>query len=152
MLILPLIIMVVFAFIFQDTLGGLSTAQARITCPWPALSGLWNSSGVLQYTNGTYNYPNVSNQTLTLTCTDVHTLDGVDYYYGSPAANAVGALFFLGDVFSSFFDRVAAFFEMIALFFVLPSEVTGISWFIYAQFILVALPVIAIVMIIRGNT
>lgn len=150
MLILPIIVMVVFAFVFQDTLSGLSDAQERITCPWPASSGLWNSSGTLQYANATYNYPDVGNKTLTLTCTQVHTVDDVDYYYGCPTC--VGYFVFIADLFSSFFDRIAAFFEMVALFFVLPSEVTGIGWFTYVQFVLVALPIIALVMIIRGNT
>lgn len=159
MLILPLIVMVVFAFVFQDTLAGISSAQARITCPWPSQSGLWNSSGTLMYANATYNYPNVNNQTLTLTCTEVHTPDDVDYYYGTGfdlfgfgVGIPMGAFFYVGDLFSSFFDRVAAFFEMIVLFFVLPSEVTGIAWFGYVQFVLVLLPIVALVMIIRGNT
>lgn len=85
----------------------------KLSCPMPSQTGLWNSSGVLQYTGATYNYPSVSNQTLTLTCTNIHTTDGVDYLYGSPGV-AIGVFFFVGDYISELFaNKVLAVFTLI---------------------------------------
>lgn len=86
----------------------------RLSCPMPSQTGLWNSSGVIQYSGATYNYPSVSNQTLTLTCTEVHTLDGFDYAYGSPTIPFAGFPFFLGDWISELFaNKVVAVFTLI---------------------------------------
>lgn len=86
----------------------------RLSCPMPSQTGLWNSSGVIQYTGATYNYPNVGNMTLTLTCTEIHTTNGVDYYYGAPGV-AIGVFFFIGDYVSELFaNKVAAVFTLIA--------------------------------------
>jgi hypothetical protein len=87
---------------------------SRLTCPMPSQTGLWNASGVLQYTGATYNYPSVSNMTLTLTCTEIHTTNGVDYLYGSPGV-AIGVFFFIGDYISELFaNKLAAIFTLIA--------------------------------------
>lgn len=87
----------------------------RIACPMPSNTGLWNSSGTLMYSNGTYNYEAVSLPTNTLTCTEVHTLDGFDYFYGVPTVPFAGFPFFIGDWISELFaNKVSAFFTIIA--------------------------------------
>ena len=98
----------------------------RMTCPMPASPGLWNSSNTLIYANGTYNYPNINNQTLTLTCTEIHTADNIDYYYGiftiQPFfSNGTGFSFgvpmgefiFMGDFLASLGDKIGAFFTIL---------------------------------------
>lgn len=86
----------------------------KLSCPMPSQTGLWNSSGVIQYEGATYNYPNVGNQTLTLTCTPIHTTDNVDYLYGSPGV-AIGVFFYIGDYVSEIFgNKLVAIFTLIA--------------------------------------
>lgn len=101
----------------QTAIGNIQQQFDRISCPMPAFSGLWNdtstvASGVLNYTGKTYNYPNVSNQTLTLTCTDFHTADGQDYDMGCPAC--VGWVVFIPDWFASLTDHILGVFTIIA--------------------------------------
>jgi len=84
----------------------------RMGCPMPASTGLFNSSGTIIFDNGTYNYPDVGNQTLTLTCTEIHTLDGVDYYYGQPAV-AIGVFYYINDYISELFgNKISALFTI----------------------------------------
>jgi hypothetical protein len=85
----------------------------RIACPLPSQSGLWNSSGTIVLTGATYNYPNVGNQTITLTCTGIHTTNGVDYLYGAPGV-ALGVFFYIGDYVSEILaNKVSAFFTIV---------------------------------------
>jgi len=89
----------------------------RMTCPMPSISGLWNDtssnpSGTITYSRATYNYAGLNNNTLTLTCTKVHTANGQDYYYGCPTC--VGMFVFLGDFISELGDKVGAFFTLVA--------------------------------------
>ena len=129
----------VFSLIFLMIIGFVSnlnpTSQsiiavqnARLACPMPDSSGLHgiglDSSGnsILFHTNGTYNYPNVNNKTKTLTvggiiCTGVHTLDTVDYFYGTGAGVAgAGVVFFIGDYFSELVDKVGALLTLFVLY------------------------------------
>ena len=86
----------------------------RLTCPMPAISGLWNNTGTIMYSGGTYNYANVSSPVLTLTCTEVHTIDGYDYFYGAPTIPFAGFPFFLGDWISEIFaNKLSAFFTIL---------------------------------------
>lgn len=86
----------------------------RLSCPMPVQTGLWNSSGIIMLTGGTYNYENVGSPVNTLTCTEVHTLDGVDYYYGQPAV-AIGVFYYIGDYISELFgNKVVAIFTLIS--------------------------------------
>lgn len=90
----------------------------KFGCPMPSITGLWNASGVIQYSGATYNYPSVSNQTLTLTCTPVHTLDSFDYAYGSPTVAFAGTIFFISDWLSEVIvNKLGAFFTI--LFYIL---------------------------------
>jgi len=111
-----MIFLAILAIINNTSPTAISTIQQqfnRISCPLPSQSGLWNSSGTIMYVGGTYNYPNVGNQTLTLTCTYVHTLDGIDYYYGQPAV-AIGVFFFVGDYISEILaNKVSAVMEIV---------------------------------------
>ena len=100
------------------SIGNITTQFNRITCPLPSQTGLWNASGVIQFSGGTYNYPNVGNMTLTLTCTNIHTLDTIDYFYGSPTLAGAGAIFYVGDYVSEILaNKVTAFFTIV--FFIL---------------------------------
>lgn len=112
-----LILLIILAFISSQSPTNLSNIDKefkRLTCPMPAISGLWNQTNVLQYTGATYNYRSVSNQTLTLTCTQIHTLNGVDYNYGQPTV-AIGVFYFAQDVLSSVLDKVLAFFTLVSI-------------------------------------
>lgn len=93
------------------SISNIQTQFNRISCPAPAFSGLWNNTGTIEYSGATYNYPNVSNQTLTLTCTSFHTPDGQDYNMGCPAC--VGWVVFVPDWLGSLADRVQGFFTIV---------------------------------------
>lgn len=112
-----LFVIAILAILGNSSATGVSNIEqqfARLSCPMPSQTGLWNQSGVIQYSGATYNYPNVSNQTLTLTCTEVHTTDGIDYLNGSPAV-AVGVFYYIGDYISEFFgNKVVALFTLIS--------------------------------------
>lgn len=111
-----LLTIMTFAIVSNSGQTGTANIQSlmdRLGCPMPSATGLYNSSGTLIFDGGTYNYPAVGNQTLTLTCTEVHTLDGVDYYYGQPAV-AIGVFYYINDYLSELFgNKVSAFFTMI---------------------------------------
>lgn len=110
-----------------SSIAAIQTQFERFGCPMPSITGLWsqpesNGQGVnatnLQYSGATYNYPNVGNQTLTLTCTEVHTLDSFDYAYGSPTVAFAGTIFFISDWLSELIvNKLAAFFTI--LFYIL---------------------------------
>lgn len=113
-----IMLILIFGFITSQSPENVDFIQVqfnRLTCPMPASTGLWNSSGTLIFDNGTYNYPDVGTQTLTLTCTDVHTLDGVDYYFGQPTV-AIGVFFYITDLFSEMFNKLAAFFTILGVY------------------------------------
>lgn len=88
----------------------------------PAGSGLQNTTGIITYKNGTYNYPNVNTQTITLTCTEVHTMDGFDYFYGSPTLAGAGALFYVNDYVSEILVNKAGAFFTIVFFILSPAN------------------------------
>lgn len=96
-------------------LAGIQDQLDRFSCPMPVQTGLWNNTGTLVYSNGTYNYANVDSQVLTLTCTEVHTLDGVNYYYGQPAV-AIGVFFYVGDYVSAILDKLLAVFTILGFY------------------------------------
>lgn len=150
-IVVPVILILVMGFIFQSSVVAIAEKQARLECPYPAISGLWNSSGTIVYTNATYNYPNVNNQTLTLTCTEVHTLNGFDYAYGSPTVSFAGFPFFIGDWLSELFtNKASALAEMVVLFVTAPAQISALSWYIYVDVVLIAFIVIGGIMLIRG--
>lgn len=150
LIILPIIIVVLVSFVFQSVMTSLISVKNEVMCPWPAASGLWNNSGTITYTNQTYNYRAVNNNVLTLTCTPVHTPNGVDYNYGQPAV-AIGIFYFFGDVLSELGHKIVAFFTLVGLFFTYPLAITGMAWWAYAQFVLFSFIILGIIMVARGN-
>ena len=113
----------------------------RFACPMPSITGLWNASGVIQYSGATYNYPSVSNMTLTLTCTPIHTLDSFDYAYGSPTVAFAGTIFFISDWLSELIaNKLVAFFTI--LFYILTPANFNILGFTIADLSGVALMLI----------
>jgi hypothetical protein len=82
-----------FGMIFLGLLGILGNSSptsatnvynqiSKIQCPMPAISGLWNNTGTIVYQNATYNYAYAGSRTLTLDCSEIHTIDDKDYNYG----------------------------------------------------------------------
>lgn len=164
LIILPIFFMVVLAFIFSSSLTTINQLTNRIECPFPAISGLWNDtsvvpSGVITYTNATYNWENGGNGTgaqppATLTCTEVHTAQNIDYYYGasflSPAV--VGWAYFIGDWLSELFaNKVSALFTLFTTIINAPAEVTGLDWFTYLNIFFIVSIAVGGFMILRGS-
>lgn len=149
--------MVVLAFIFSSSLTTINQLSNRIECPFPAVSGLWNDtsivpSGVITYSNGTYNYEAVGLPVNTLTCTEVHTLDGFDYFYGVPTVPFAGFPFFVGDWLSELFaNKVSAIFTLIITVINAPAEVTGLDWFTYLNIFFILSIALGGFMILRGS-
>lgn len=122
---LIIMVMAIVSNTGQTATANIQQLMDRLGCPMPEGNGLWNSSGTITHTNATYNWPNagggagaqpIGNLTNggTLTCTEVHTLDGVDYYFGQPAV-AIGVFFYVNDYISELFgNKVTAVFTMIA--------------------------------------
>lgn len=102
--------------------ANITTQFNKISCPLPEASGLWNNTGTLTRTGQTYNYPNVSTQTLTLTCTAVHTADGFDYCYGCPTVSFAGMMFYVGDWLSELVGNKGSAILTLVYFFVTPAN------------------------------
>lgn len=96
----------------------------RLSCPMPSQSGLWNDTSVIpagniSYTGATYNWENAgggngAQPPDTLTCTQVHTTQGIDYLNGAPAV-AIGVFYYIGDYISELFaNKVVAVFTLIS--------------------------------------
>lgn len=138
-------------FIFQQNTQQIQNLQDRLACPAPEGSGLWNSSGTIMRTNGTYNYEAVNVNVLTLTCTEVHTLNGFDYFYGVPTVPFAGFPFFVSDwVSEQFGNKGGALIELIVLFVTAPAQISGLAWYIYVDIVLFAFIIFGGVMIGRG--
>lgn len=142
----------IFGLIFLSVTGLInSTAPAnldniqdlfdRMDCPLPSITGLWNNTGTIEYSGGTYNYPDVGTQVITLTCTQVHTLNGFDYAYGSPTIPFAGMPFFFADFISEVIaNKLTAFFELIG-FLLSPANLSVLGFTVadasqFAQFII----------------
>lgn len=124
------------------SISGIQDQFDRMTCPMPQTSGLWNDTGTITYSGATYNYPSVSNQTLTLTCTELHTANSQDYYYGCPLTCA-GLFVFMGDYVASLGDKTGAFFTI--LYFILTPANFNILGFTLAD--LSGIPLMVIIAI-----
>lgn len=161
-IVVPIILIVVFGFIFQSSVIEIAEKQERLGCPYPAISGLWNDtsvvpSGVFNYTGARFNYNGnfgPSNTTLTLTCTNIHTADGIDYYYGASFASpaVVGWAYFVGDWLSELFaNKVPALVELVYLFITAPAQISGLGWYSYVSAVLVTFIVFGGIMLARGT-
>lgn len=113
---------------YSDT--GINNAIDALLCPAPEFTGLWNSSGIIMRVGDTYNYPNVNNQNITLTCTPVHTPDGLDYNYGEPAAPFFGAVIFAADALAEGFYKVGNFFFIVGLILTPPATFFAVQFLI----------------------
>lgn len=116
-IVFPLAFLAVSAMMFSGSIddGAITHNVAVMTCVNPSITGVWNNTGSIEYTGATYNYPDASNSTLTLTCSSVHTLDGVDYCYGCPVSSFFGYAIFAGDYISRVFETIGAFFGLIGI-------------------------------------
>lgn len=162
-LIVPIFFIIVMAFIFSSALTEIENLQERIDCPYPALSGLWNDTGVITLSNYTYNYEAVNLNTLTLTCTGIHTMDGYDYQFGIFTIQPffsngtgfdfgvpMGWAFYVGDYLSeATVNKLTAYVEMIALFVNAPAQVAGMDWYTYVNIVLIAFIILGGVMVIK---
>lgn len=106
----------------------MQTAFAHLNCPMPASTGVVgkgvdsNGNSILVYTNGTYNNPWKGNYTFNTLyyhgsiCTNVHTLAGYDYFYGSVGSvSGLGMPIFIGDYLSEAGDKLTNFFYMVSV-------------------------------------
>lgn len=94
-----LIFLAVISNSSPTAISNIQTQFNKISCPLPPASGLWNNSGTFTFDNFAYNKRSVSNNTLTLTCSQVRTMHGVDYNYGQPTI-AIGVFFYASDYLS----------------------------------------------------
>lgn len=110
LIVFPLIFLAISTIIFSGSIddSGIPSEMAKISCPMPSISGLWNNTGTITYSNGTYNYEAVGVPVNTLTCSEVHTIDGFDYFYGAPTVPFAGFPFFLGDWLSVAVEKAGA--------------------------------------------
>jgi len=103
----------------------------RLSCPLPEAGGLWNSSGTIIHGNGTYNWQrdgsNGAQPPDTLTCTQVHTLQGVDYYYGQPAV-AIGVFYFINDYVSEVLANKGGAFFTILFYMLTPANLDFLGY------------------------
>lgn len=106
----------------STSIGNIQSQLNRINCPSPEASGLWNNTGTITRTGQTYNYPSVSNQTLTLTCTNVHTANGFDYCYGCPTVSFAGMMFYMGDWVSEIVGNKGSAIGTLLFFFLTPAN------------------------------
>ena len=106
----------------STSIGNIQAQLNRINCPTPEASGLWNNTGTIRRTGQTYNYPSVSNKTLTLTCTNVHTADGFDYCYGCPTVSFAGMMFYMGDWISEVVGNKGSGIGTLLFFFLTPAN------------------------------
>lgn len=155
-IVVPIIFIVVMGFIFQSNTAQIENLQERLACPNPEGSGLWNDtsivpSGVITRSNGTYNYEAVGLPTNTLTCTEVHTLNGFDYFYGVPTVPFAGFPFFVSDWISEIFgNKGGALVELLVLFVTAPAQISGLSWYIYVDVVLFTFIILGGILIARG--
>lgn len=132
MIVIPIAFFGMINVIFQEPIGvSLTGFRENLACPMPSITGLWNSSGTIVYLNATYNYPDVSNQTLTLTCSQVHTLNGFNYAYGSPTIPIAGVPFFLGDFISVAFEKLGSTLVLAFSWLVFPAFIDGLTFMIW---------------------
>lgn len=98
----------------------------KIGCPLPSITGLWNNTGVITFNpqsgNPTYNYPDKDNQTLTLTCTLVHTINGFDYLCGAPFSTFCGELIYIADYTSELLANKGSAIVTIIFFILTPAN------------------------------
>lgn len=118
LVVFPLVFLAISTLIFSGNIddSGIPAEMEKIGCPMPSSSGLWNSSGTIMYSNGTYNYEAVGVPVNTLTCSNVHTLDGYDYFYGAPTVPFAGFPLFLGDWLSVAVEKAGAMFAIVGVY------------------------------------
>jgi hypothetical protein len=155
-IVFPVIFIIVMGFIFQQNTAQIQNLNERLACPNPEGSGIWNDTstnpaGIIRHSNGTYNYEAVGLPVNTLTCTEVHTLDGFDYFYGVPTVPFAGFPFFVADWLSEIFgNKAGALAELVVLFVTAPSQISGLGWYIYVDVVLFSFIIIGGIMIARG--
>jgi hypothetical protein len=94
-----------------------------LNCPMPQLQGSpFPFPDGTQRTNATYNTRSAGNQTLTLTCTPVHTFKGYDYHYGEPTV-AIGIIFFPFDYISEAVHKLVTLFVLIGIGMTPPDDI-----------------------------
>ena len=163
-IILPMLMLILFMFVFSSSLDAIQVIQTKLNCPYPV------NSGIATLTPIQNNFPPVVNYTVTndaSNSTDYHVtlfVCDADPITQAPRANTVvytatsnwfdvttGFLFYLSEVVQTFLDKVIAVGELIYTMFNAPAEVTGLAWFSYIQVVLIAFIAIGAFMVVRGS-
>lgn len=163
LIVLPIIILSVFIFAFQENTQDIAVAQTILNCPYPINSGIATLSGVQS------NFPPVVNYTVAndpSNSTDYNVtlfICGADTVTGNPTVSTdvytatsnwfdvtTGFLFYLSESIQTFFDKVIAGGNLLYLILFAPAQVTGLAWFAYIEVVLFSFIAIGAFMIVRG--
>ena len=163
LIILPIIILSLFIFVFQENTQDISVQQTILNCPYPVNSGVATLS-VIQS-----NFPPVVNYTVvndSSNGTNYHVtlfICGADSVTGNPSVSTdvytassnwfdvtTGFLFYLSESIQSFFDKVIAVGNLLYLILTAPAQVTGLAWFSYVEIVLFVFIAIGSFMVVRG--
>lgn len=163
-ILLPTIILAVLIFVFQSSVNDIIQHQTIMNCPFPINSGIGNLTA--------FQNPPQINYTLTADSdvSDYHvtvfecefdpTSSGASIntrvYTGANSwfevtGRASGYMFYITEYFETIGTRINAFGNMLWVLFNAPSEVTGLSWFIFVQVFLLLFIALGLFMIIRGS-
>lgn len=166
LIILPMIILSLFIFVFQEDTQDIALQQTIMNCPYPI-------NGGIALTNVTQsNFPPVVNYTVVWdsNSTDYNTSlfhcranPGPGPDTGSPQvlvetftaptdwfSVATGYFFYVSNVIQSFFEKIIAVGNLLYLILFAPAQVTGLAWFAYVEVVLFSFVAIGAFMVIRG--
>lgn len=162
-IVLPIIILSLFIFVFQENTNDIAVQQTILNCPYPVNSGIATLSGQQN------NFPPVVNYTVAndaSNSTEYHVtlfICGEDSITHQPQVSTdvytatsnwfdvtTGFMFYLSESIEAFFAKVVAVGNLLYLILTAPAQVTGLSWFIYAEIVLFSFIAIGAFMVIRG--
>lgn len=163
LIILPIIILSLFIFVFQEDTQDIAVQQTILNCPYPVNSGVATLSVVQS------NFPPVVNYTVVndaSNSTDYHVtlfICGADTVTGNPTVSidvytatsnwfdvTQGFFFYLSESIEAFFAKIIAVGNLLYLILTAPAQVTGLDWFIYVELVLFTFIALGAFMVIRG--
>lgn len=165
LIILPILFMVVLAFIFQESLEELTNQQFLLSCPYPIQDGIATLNGIedngifLNYTiaygsletgyNGTY-----FQCTLDPLSDPPRGANAQIKPYGATLFSVIpyGQLAYYGDTVYHFFTKWEPAIRMVWLFWNAPALVTGLAFFSYINGVLTGLVILGGFLVIRSGS
>lgn len=166
LIVLPILILVILAFIFQSSVQEIKGQQFLLNCPYPISNGVASNTNIIDTRlNYTVNYGsggNFSSHNYNGTFFECHITSVNPLLLGaSTIVKNYGATFFniipygwyawVGDTISVAVGKVQPFLTMVYLMFTAPTQVTGLAWFTYVQVFLLFMIGTGIFMAIRGS-